>query len=159
MFVRIHHNFEEEITFEECIEVCKTQLKNELTKEKLDAQIWSNVKAEKNWLLKVMPLIVKDLALSIAYKKVGDNLHTANVSNLGVVDLPDSMKPYIKDVSFILGPGNTTKTHLALISYNNRLTATFSRQIVENQVEKMFFRELSNRGVVAEVSSNYWEAE
>ena len=159
MFVRLHHNFEEEITFEECIEVCKTQLKNELTKEKLDAQIWSNVKAEKNWLLKVMPLVVKDLALSIAYKKVGDNLHTANVSNLGVVDLPDSMKPYIKDMSFILGPGATTKTHLALISYNNRLTATFSRQIVENQVEKMFFRELSSRGIVAEVSSNYWEAE
>ena len=159
MFVRLHHDFEEEITFEECIELCKTQLKEELTKEKLDAQIWSNVKTERNWLLKLVPLVIKDWVLKFAYRKVGDNLHTANVSNLGVVDLPESMRQYVKDISFIIGPSFSTKTHLTLISYNNRLTATFSRMMVENQTEKMFFRELSSRGIIAEVSSNYWEAE
>lgn len=157
MFVRLCHNFEEEITFEECIETCKTQLKESLTKEKLDAQIWSNVKAEKNWFLKLVPLIIKDWVLSLAYNKVGDNLHTANVSNLGVVDLPESMKQYVKDIIFILGPSHSTKTHLAVISYNNRLAMTFSRLVVENQLEKMFFRELSSRGIIPEVSSNYWE--
>ena len=159
MFIRLHHDFEEEITFEECIEVCKTQMKNDLTKEKLDAMIWSNVKAEKNWFLKIVPLVIKDWVLTIAFNKVGDSLHTSNVSNLGVVDLPDSMKPYVKDISFILATSHTTKTHLALISYNGRLSMSFTRQIVENQLEKMFFRELSKRGLKIEVSSNYWEGE
>ena len=137
--------------------MCKTQLKEGLTKEKLDAQIWSNVKTEKNWLLKLVPLVIKDWVMSLAYNKVGDNLHTANVSNLGVVDLPDSMKPYVKDISFVIGTSYSTKTHCALISYNNRLTITFTREMVENQMEKMFFRELTSRGINVEVHSNYWE--
>lgn len=157
MFVRLSHDFEEEITFEECIDVCKKQLKDGLTKEKLDAQIWSNVKAEKNWLLKVVPLAIKDWVMSLVYNKVGDNLHTANVSNLGKVDLPDSMKPYVKDMVFALGTSYSTKTHMSLISYNNRLSITFTREMVENGLEKMFFRELSSRGMKIEINSNYWE--
>lgn len=157
MFVRVGHNYEEEITFEECIELCKSQIKKDLTKENLDAQIWSNVKTEKNVLLKLVPLFIKDFVIRMVYNKVGDNLHTANISNLGRVDFPDSVKPYVRDVAFIIGTGCSTKTHLALISHNNRLSITFTREMVENQVEKMFFRELSSRGIVAEINSNYWE--
>lgn len=157
MFVRLKHNFEEEITFEECIETCKEQLKDSLTKEKLNAQIWSNVKTEKNWFLKIVPLAIKDWVMSFAYNKIGDNLHTANVSNLGVVDLPESMRPYVKDISFAIGTSYSTKTHCAIISYNDRLSITFTREMVENQMEKLFFRELSERGISVEIQSNYWE--
>lgn len=157
MFVRLRHDFEEEITFEDCIEVCKKQMEEGLTKEKLDAQIWSNVKTEKNPFLKIIPLAIKDFVMRAAYGKVGDNLHTSNLSNLGIVDLPDSMKPHVKDFAFIIGTSFSTKTHLGLISYNNRLSLTFTREMVENQMEKLFFRELAKRGIKAEVSSNYWE--
>ena len=157
MFVRLGHNFEEEIDFEQCIEVCKSDFKSYLTKEKLDAQIWSNVKTEKNVLLKLVPLLIKDWVMAMAYNKVGDNLHTANLSNLGVVDLPESMKKYVKDISFAIGTSYSTKNHLAVISYNDRINMTFTREMVENNMEKIFFRELSKRGIDIEVTSNYWE--
>lgn len=157
MFVRLKHDFEEEITFEECIEICKNQMKEGLTKEKLGAQIWSNVKTEKNIFLKLVPLAVKDVVMRIAYGKVGDNLHTANLSNLGIVDLPDSMKEYISEFMFAIGTSYSTKTHLGVLSYNNKLSLTFTREMVENQMEKLFFRTLTDKGIKVEVSSNYWE--
>lgn len=157
MFVRLGHDFEEEITFEECIEVCKSELKAGLTKDKLDAMIWSNVKTEKNVFLKIVPLLLKDWVMSMAYSKVGDNLHTANLSNLGVVDLPESMREYVKDITFAIGASYSTKNHLAVISYGDRLNMTFTREMVENQMEKIFFRELTSRGIDVEISSNYWE--
>ena len=95
--------------------------------------------------------------MSLAYNKVGDNLHTANVRNLGIVDLPESMKPYVLDMAFIIGTSYSTKTHMGLISLGDRLNITFTREMVENEMEKLFFRELSKRGIKVEVSSNYWE--
>lgn len=157
MFCRLGHNFEEEISLDECIEICKNQLKDGLNKEKLDATANSNVKSEKNWLLKIVPLFIKVWVLRFAYNLVGDNLHTANLSNLGLVDLPESMKPYISDFVFTLGPSYSCKTHLALIGYGDHISASFSRLFVENGLEKMFFSTLAKKGINVEISSNYWE--
>ena len=157
MFCRLGHNFEEEISLDECIELCKEQLASGLDKQKLDAQAYSNVKQEKNWLLKIVPLFLKAIVMRIAYNYLGDNLHSANLSNLGVVDLPESMKPYVDDFIFTLGPSFSCKTHLALIGYNDHVTASFSRLFVENKCEKMFFSTLASKGIDVEVSSNYWE--
>ncbi len=158
LFCRIGHDFEKEITFEQCLELCREQLKNGVEKENLDKLLNSNVKIEKNWLLKIVPLFLKDLAMKIGYSKVGDNLHTANLSNLGVVNLPQSVKPYVEDLFFILGTSFSCKNHMAVITYNNNVNITFSREIVESQLEKMFFTELSKQMNV-EIISNYWEDE
>ncbi len=157
MFCRLGHNFEEEITLDECIEICKNELKSGLDKKKLDATAYSNVKQEKNWFLKIVPLFLKVIVLRLAYNYVGDNLHTANVSNLGLVDLPESMKPYVTDFVFTLAPSYSCKTHLALIGYDDHITASFSRLFVENDLEKMFFTTLTSKGISVEISSNYWE--
>jgi len=157
MFVRLHHDFEEEFSFEDCIKICKEQMEEGLTKEKLGAQIWSNVKTEKNWVLKIIPLFIKDFVMRLAYGKVGDNLHSANISNLGVVDLPDSMKQYVKNIAFVIGTSFSTKTHMGLISYNGKLNMTFTREMVENQLEKHMLTTLANKGIKVEVNSNYWE--
>ena len=157
LFARLGHDWNEEIPFEKCIEICKQQLKEGLDKEKLDAIIYSNVKTEKNVLLKVMPLFIKDIAMRIAYNYVGDNLHTANVSNLGSVELPDSVSKYVENISFALGPSYTCKTHLALLGYKNTLNLCFTRLFVETRLERAFFRRLSEMGVKAKISSNFWE--
>ena len=41
---------------------------------------------------------------------------------------------------------------------SDKIVATFSREMVENSCEQMFFSELTKRGIDVEVSSNYWEA-
>ena len=48
---------------------------------------------------------------------------------------------------------------MAVISYNENINITFSREIVENNLEKMFFNELTKQGLDIEIISNYWEDE
>lgn len=157
MFCRLGHDFEEELTVEECIELCKAQLEKGLDKDRLDATAYSNVKQEKNPLLKIVPLALKELVMRMAYSFVGDNLHTANLSNLGVVDLPDSMKPFVTDFVFTLAPSFSCKSHMALIGYDDHVTVSFSRLFVENALEKMVFTYLTDNGINVEICSNYWE--
>lgn len=157
LFARLTHNWEREITFDECVELCKTQLQEGLQKDKLDSIIYSNVKAEKNVVLKIMPLFIKDIAMRIAYNIVGDNLHTANMSNLGLVDLPESMSQHIDDIVFNLGTSFSTKTHIAVVGYKQNLYISFSRGFVENKIEREFFRTLSSQGVNVTIMSNFWE--
>lgn len=157
LFARLGHDWTEEITLEECVDLCKTQLKEGVNKEKLDAIIYNNVKAEKNLFLKIMPLFIKDVAMRIAYNHVGDNLHTANVSNLGAVKFPESVSKHIQSMSFALGPSFSCKTHLALLGFEDTLTLCFTRLFVETRLEKDFFRSLSEMGVNVVVASNYWE--
>lgn len=158
LFCRPGFDYAKEITLEECISICDEQLKNGTSKENLDKSLNSNVKIEKNWALKLAPLFVKDLAMRFAYSIVGDNLHTANLSNLGVVTLPADVKKYVDDIIFILGTSYTCKNHMAVISYNDKINISFSREIVENHLEYEFFNHLTNFGIDVEVTSNYWES-
>ncbi len=157
LFARLTHNWEKEMGFDECVSLCKTQLHEGMEKDKLDAIIYSNVKAEKNVVLKIMPLFVKDIAMRIAYNHVGDNLHTANMSNLGLVNLPESMSRHIEDIVFNLGTSFSTKIHVAVVGYKDNLYITFSRAFVENKIEREFFRTLSSQDVAVTLMSNFWE--
>lgn len=157
LFTRPGHDYKNVITLEEAIQLASQQLKHGTKKEVLDCLVASHVKTEKNWLLKVAPLFIKDIAMQIAYNKVGDNLHTTTLSNLGTITLPDSVQKYVKEFIFTLGTGYSTKNAVAVCSYNEHLNITFSREFAETSLEKDFFRYLTQNGVEVELSSNYWE--
>ena len=157
LFVRLCHDYETPISFEECVKECKEQLARELTKENMDKIVTSNVKNERNVFIKLVPLFIKDLVMKYIYTKVGDNLHTLNLSNLGVVTLPDSVSKYVTDIKFVLRPSYSSKTQMAVASYGDNCYIVITRCIVENYLEKEFFRMLSSLGVNVEIHSNYWE--
>ncbi len=159
MFVRLSHDYLAPITLEECVNACKTQMQEELTKEKLEATMHFNVKTEKNILLKIMPLFIKDVAMRLAYRFVGDNLHTSNLSNLGIVELPESMKKYVKSFTFALNASYSGKINMAVVSYDGYMNITSTRNFTETLIEKEFFSFLSHNGVNVEINSNYWEAQ
>lgn len=158
LFTRTNHDFADAISLDECIKICAEQLKTGLAKENLDKLIHSNVKIEKNWLLKIMPLFIKDLAMKIAYNFVGDALHTTTISNLGKVDMPKATIPYIDNFLFALGTSYSSRAAMSIVTFENKLNITFSRTIIENEHEKLFFRTLTENGVEVELASNYWEA-
>ena len=157
LFTRPGHDYKDVITLEEAIATCSEQIKKGTQKEVLDCLIASHVKKEKNWALKMAPLFVKDLAMQLAYCKVGDNLHTTTLSNLGTITLPQSVQKHVKEFIFTLGTGYSAKNAVAVCSYNDYLNITFSREFAETSLEKDFFRYLTQNGVEVELSSNYWE--
>ncbi len=159
LFARPSHNFEKPLTLKECIETCSIQIKEGISKDRLDALIHDNVKNEKNWLLKIAPLFLKDFVISMTYARVGENLQTGNISNLGIVDLPSSAVPYVKEFNVCIAPTYSCKQQMSVITYNNQTNISVARMFVENNLEREFFTTLASLGVNVNISSNYWEAQ
>ncbi len=72
----------------------------------------ANVNAEKNPVIRGMPLFVKAPFLKVMFKLQGDRYCTTTLSNLGEVTLPEAMRPLVSRIDFLLG-----------VPYKNRSSA------------------------------------
>lgn len=140
-------------TLEEDINSIKEQMKG-ITKEAMLKNINSNVKAQKNIVVRIMPLVIKNIALKFSYRQFGERLYSSVFSNLGVVNLPESYKEYVDHFEFYLGVGKYNKVHLSAISYNQTVAVTITSVLKERKIEKAFFRNLSQLGLKVVLDSN-----
>ncbi len=158
LFVRMSHDFSEEIGLDDCIRVCSEQMRAGTDRDRLDSLMYSNVKIQKNPLMKIAPLFLKDVVIRLVYRYVGETLQSCNLSNVGLVTLPESVRPYVKDLFFAISPSYTCKQQLGVLGYGEKVNLTFSRMFVENSMEAMMVRELTKAGIPVEIASNYWES-
>lgn len=143
-----------EYTFDEIVTHVHHYMRYEMTEKHLNARLAKNVKSERNLLLRVAPLFVKNFALNIAFQLVGETLFTSVLTNMGIVDVPDEMKPHVKYFDCLLGPPRYNKVGCALNSYEDLLVINFTRTIKEAYVEREFFSFLVRQGVPIKISSN-----
>lgn len=146
-------------TFDDIINIVKTNFSTSLTKEHLTARLVSNVKIEKNIFIRILPLFIKKIALKLSYKAYGSDLSTFSFSNLGVIKVPKDIYKYVDNIYFMLGTNTAGPTNLAASTFNNVLTLTFSSRIIERQIQKEFIRFLSNQGLNITIQTNDLEVE
>ena len=104
--------------------------------------------------LRVMPLFTKNLVMKMIYDTVGERTSCINMSNLGVVELPEVMQPYVTRLDFIIGLQATKPNNVGVLTYNGVLYLNFIRNSVEPQIERTFFEVLRGLGVGAKIESN-----
>lgn len=146
-----------DISFNEILELVKKQFKEGMTKEELIRKMSENVAFEKNWVLRITPYILKQFVLKIGYSLMGIKLNTMSFTNIGRVVFPESMKPYIKDVTASVYSGKYNTLNCGIITYEDRFKITFTRSIIETRIEREFFRFLREQGLEIEIESNYVE--
>lgn len=159
LFVRLKKDFKEPITFEECVELCKEQMAEGMRSEVIEELIHSNVKLEKNPLLKITPLFLKDIVMKLVYSRVGENLQSGDLSNIGLIKTPACFKDKLKDIVFVIGPTQNAQQNFSVIGYDGKLYISSARGYVETRLEREFFSHLAKENVDVTVYSNYWEAE
>lgn len=143
-----------EYTFDEILKHVHCYMGMEVTEKMLNAKIAANVKTEKNRILRIVPLFVKNIAMKITFNMVGDRQTSTSISNLGRIELPEEMERYVTRMDFILGPYSRNKVVLATASYKGHLYANFTRTIREATLEREFFRMLVKEGVPVKIESN-----
>ena len=102
---------------------------------------------------------IKDIAMKLTYLKVGENLQSGDLSNIGLIKTPDCFKDYLKDITFLIGPNARAGQNFGVIGYNGKIYITSARNYVESALERKFFRKLASDGADITVTSNYWEVE
>lgn len=135
---------------EDIIAYVNERFKEELTKEKLMQRMYKMGKLERNAFMRSVPLSLKDVFMKLAYD-MNNKRYTMSLSNIGVIKMPDAVKPYI-DMFDIFVSSDTYKA--CMCSYNGRLRISFTSPYEETQIQKQFFRQLSAMEVPIVVASN-----
>lgn len=143
-----------EFTFQEAATRIKHLLGLEASEKMINARMSKNVHDERNPVMRVVPLFLKNPTLKIAYWLNGDRVSSSTLSNLGVVRLPDEMDPYVERFDFQLGPLLYNPVTCACVTYKGNLVINFSRSIREPDVERGFFTFLVKEGLPVKIESN-----
>ncbi len=144
-------------TFEEICKVIVHKLGAENTAKHMSRVIATNVNDEKNPLVRIIPLPIKNLVMKAVFNRVGERKSCLSFSNMGKVTLPLAMEPYVTRFDFILGVPATAPYHCGLLSFGDTFYINFIRNIKEPELERHFFEVLKEVGLSATVESNQRE--
>ncbi len=141
-------------TFEEIVEQVHNYMRYYINVKFLRGDITTNAATQRNPLIRVVPLFIKDFVVRTFYTRVQDKNSSAGLTNMGALQVPEDMKPYIERFDIYMGQPFSSRTNCAVISYEDILTVNFASSIVEADVERFFFRRLVKDGIHVTIESN-----
>ena len=93
--------------------------------------------------------------MKTVFSLVGERKSTLSLSNLGLVDIPDAMKPYVDHFDFVLGHQSTAPYNAGMLSYGGVVRLNVIRNTKEPRLERALYEVLRSRGVKVKVESNF----
>ena len=149
--VDVDYNFQQNSgTLPDVIAYLSDFFSRELTAERLEARLNTFASLEHNIFARATPLVVKDIILKIAYDLSAQE-STATLSNVGRVDMPEQVAPYIRLFDVFV---STKKTQICMCSFGDHLTISFTSPFVSTEIQKNFFRILTEMGIAVELAAN-----
>ncbi|MFU0828682.1 MAG: Alcohol acetyltransferase [Lachnoclostridium sp.] len=122
----------------------------ELTQERLGNHMEKLAALEHNVFARVVPLAVKDVTLRIA-NFLNERGITAALSNVGKITMPTEFAPYIKQFDFFT---SARRPQICVCSYEDTLTVSFTSPYTETDIQKYFFKMLTDKGIDVVIASN-----
>ncbi|MCQ2140956.1 MAG: hypothetical protein MJY83_01245 [Bacteroidales bacterium] len=136
------------LSFEELIETVIAQKKYYLLHGEIEKKVAGNVNLEDNKGIAIIPRFIKKPIIDLVAKVKGDRYCSQTISNLGNVELPESIRPYIKEMDFVLGRQRGTSGAAACVSCNGKLFLNVSRNIRNSYFEDCFVAKLRELGIM-----------
>ncbi|MBP5382018.1 MAG: hypothetical protein J6Y45_01565, partial [Bacteroidales bacterium] len=136
---------------EEAVKGVKYQKRLYTQPSQLSRRIAANVALEDNLAIRCVPLFLKKPIINIINPLKGDKYATYTFSNMGNIELPESMREKVRDIHFILGRTRRRSGSCACVSYGGTLNLDFSRKIAEDDFERVFVRNLRSLGIWASI--------
>lgn len=126
------------------------QLKTATQAEELKSRMNRMIKLEKNPLLRLAPLFVKDAILELA-DRVASRDVTTTMSNLGSIRIDERLAPYIRDVNIMT---STTGLNFLSCTFGDDLSIGISTVYSSPDIVKNFCRFFSSRGIEGTININ-----
>lgn len=141
---------DEDEPVEEVARQVHAQLKVVTNAEHLKSRMNRMIALEKNPVLRLAPLFVKDLILEFAtYLAARDT--TTTVSNLGQIAIDERLAPYIRNINVLT---STTGINFLLSSFGNDLSIGISSVYSNPDIIKNFCRYFSSQGIEGSININ-----
>lgn len=130
-------------------------LRKELSEEKIKLRMNALIGVERNVAIRMIPLLLKNFVLGNVFK-ISEKKETTNISNIGKIDMPDELKKYIHSFGLLV---STNKVQLGICTFDDVLTISFSSCFFNTDIERCFFRLLTEMGINVEVVANHIEGQ
>lgn len=144
-------------SFEEILDTVSRQLKLYVTPKNMQAIFTANVNSERIFLIKLVPLFIKNFVMKTVFDRVGEAQGCITISNLGRIELPEEAARHVEAFDFILGPQARSPHNCAVCTYNDELRINFIRRSESPELEREFFRNLVRLGHHVSIESNLRE--
>ncbi len=141
-------------SFEELCQLVHHKMGMENNRRTMRAKFAANVASERSPVLRVMPLFIKNIAMKAVFDMVGECKSCLCLSNLGRVELPEVMTPYVTRMDFIIGVQARAPHNCGVITWNGTAYINCIRNIREPALELAFYRVLHRLGLPVKVESN-----
>ena len=138
---------------ESIIKEADTYLKEELKQTNLFKRMNKYATIEHNFLVRLVPLFIKNIILRFASYLSNKDL-TTSVTNLGVIKLPDEIKDFVDSFEVYV---STDKMQMAICSYLDKLNISFTSVFISTDIIKDFYRKLVSYGIDITIISNRLE--
>jgi len=143
-----------EYSIRELCDVIRHKMGMEVTAKHMSTVIATNVGDEQNPLVRAVPLPVKNLVMRAIFDTVGECKSCLSFSNLGQVQLPEVMVPYVRRMDFLMGTQAQAPYNCGMLSYGDTVYVNFTRNICDAKLERHFYRVLQELGIPVSVQSN-----
>jgi hypothetical protein len=143
----------EDYTFDEILEKVTDSLKNQMTKEHLESLISYNVSNEKMFVIRAVPLFIKNIAIKSIYNNSAKSF-TTTVTNLGSIGVLEEFASFVDKFHAILSVSKKQNLKCSVCSYGDELVFTFASVLADANLQKAFFRNLTAQGIKVTIESN-----
>ncbi len=126
-------------------------MKMEVDTRRLNQQLARNVNPEHNAFLRGMPLVAKNSLLSSRYSRYGPKRFSGILTNLGRVNMPESIASEVESFSFITSPARVLKVNAAVATYRDKMRISFGSVTDATELEQRFFGTLTGEGIHVKV--------
>ena len=155
-FVMVSAEFlptKEEYEFAEVLQIIRTSLRSQITKEHLEELFSYNVSNEKFLLARAVPLFLKNIAMGIVYSKSA-YANTTTFTNIGNITVDEAYRPYIDMFHAFLPMSKGQNLKGTICSYGDTLVMNFSYTLKDTSIQRCFFRRIAEDGAHVEVETN-----
>ena len=143
-----------EYEFDEVCQIVHHQMKLQITEKNLAAMIATNVNNERQMILRLAPLFIKNFVMKLIFNAVGERKSCFSFSNLGVVKMPEEFSSAVERLDFVLGVPSKAPYNTSAITYNGVLNLNVIRNIKEPLLESRLYGVLREQGIGVKVESN-----
>ena len=141
-------------SFDEICKIIQHKMGTEFTEKHMSCVIATNVNDERNPLVRLIPLPLKNAVMKAIFDSVGEKKSCLTLSNLGQVKIPEAMAQYVRRFDFILGVQADAPYNCGMLSYGDRIYINFIRNIQDAELERHFHAVLQEMGLPTVVESN-----
>jgi len=142
-------------SFDEILRAVHHQLQMSSENKQIARLLSSNVSYEKLFVVRILPLFIKKMAITSIYRGFASRRWTGIVTNLGLITLPGRMQELVDSVEIIPPPPNPNiKVSMGLVSFKDKLKICFCNISQSNELERLILKHLNDEGIRVKILNN-----